>query len=1107
MIVTWDDGMQALTGLAGENVLGCHVLDALADIHPPSRNHKTWHRQALDQLESFLASGDASTLTDIPGDSLRLSSAGVMRVETHPLSIPQGRHWLGGWVYRIKPASGLRVSSRESNTKQVNFLADIMDRSKQPFAAANQDGKFIVANRSFCRLVGYSKKELKGIGWRDLTPLEYQIMEDRLGQEARKTGKPIYCQKEYIHKSGKHISVDLLVHSYHPTADEETLYYSFITDLSDRRQVEEALQKSEARFRSLYMNAPAMIYTIDRHSCLLNVSEHCLEKLGYLREEVEGESIYEIVDDGSRDFLKHQLKAMMTKGIPLRQAPIHVIKSDGSRMKVLLSAISMNNAEGKSEAILCVMEDVSQQEHMGSVQNAMSRISQAVHSVDNLTELYRSIHEIVGRLMPAKNLYIAHYDAEKDEITFPYYIDEIEPPPDPRKPEKGKGLTEYVISTGEPLLVSDERFSEMAAAGLVDEIGAPSVDWLGVPLRVGGRIIGVLAVQSYDLGVRYRDEDLEILRFVSDQVAIAIDRKRADQALKASEERYALAVRGANDGIWDWDIEGGAIYYSPRWKAMLGFREDLIDDRPDEWFGRVHPEDLPRVQADIQAHLDHLTPHFESEFRIFHRDGSYRWVLTRGISVGGMDGKVHRMAGSMTDITARKATEERLLYDAMHDPLTNLPNRLYFLHQLRRALERSRRRPDFLAAVLFLDIDRFKVINDSLGHASGDQMLIAIANRLANGLRLGDTIARFGGDEFSIILEDIDNISDAVHVANRIQEELAHPFYLEGHEVFTSASIGIALTATSYRRAEDLLRDADTALYRAKSEGRGGYQIFDKDMHTRNMRLLNLETDLRRALERSELAIHYQPIISLATGRMTSVEALLRWQHPKLGMVLPSEFIELAEETGLIVPIGEWVLKEACRQTRQWHADGYGHLRLAANLSARQLQDTYLPGMVKRVLYETGLESKDLNLEITESAAMHDLDLSIQTLNSLREQGIDLSIDDFGTSYSSLLYLKRYPVSNIKIDQTFIWDTESPQGANIITAIISMGHIIGLGVIAEGVETVDQLNFLIRQQCDKAQGFLISPPVVASVITEMLRENKSLLPLALVQQQTQPPPP
>src|SRR5437773_9936767 len=401
------------------------------------------------------------------------------------------------------------------------------------------------------------------------------------------------------------------------------------------------------------------------------------------------------------------------------------------------------------------------------------------------------------------------------------------------------------------------------------------------------------------------------------RIGTQLSHKRAQEALKESEERYALAARGSNDGLWDWNLSANVVHFSPRWKAMLGYQEAQVGDRPEEWFERIHDADRERVKEEIAAHQKGLTPHFESEHRVLHKDGSFRWMLSRGVAVHDTSGNPSRMAGSQTDITEGKVS----------DPLTGLPNRLLFIDRVGRLVKHTKRRKDHLFAVLFLDLDGFKMINDGMGHLIGDQLLLGVANRLEKCLRATDTVARLGetftvarlgGDEFTVLLDDLKDPNDAKSAADRLMKALAPPFILGGKEVFTSVSIGIALSNTAYEHAEDMLRDADTAMYRAKSLGKARFEVFDADMRASVMARLQLETDLRGALEREEFRNFYQPIVSLDSGRIVGFEALLRWQHPTRGLLGPEEFILVAEETGLIRELGWWNLREACRQMSDW---------------------------------------------------------------------------------------------------------------------------------------------------------------------------------------------
>jgi len=563
------------------------------------------------------------------------------------------------------------------------------------------------------------------------------------------------------------------------------------------------------------------------------------------------------------------------------------------------------------------------------------------------------------------------------------------------------------------------------------------------------------------------------------------DRKLAEEALKESKERYELAARGSNDGLWDWDLKFGKVYYSPRWKSMVGYEEHDMGDSPEAWFSLVHPDDRKRLEAQIAAHIDGHTSHLEGQFRIAHRDGTYRWVLNRGLAVRDESGEAYRMAGSLTDITEQKVTEQQLLHDAFHDALTDLPNRALFLDRLQHVIKIAKRRWNYLYAVLFLDMDRFKVINDSLGHMTGDQLLIAVSGRLVKCLRPGDTVARLGGDEFAILLDDIKDMDEVSHITERIQGALAPPFPIAGKEIFTTASIGIAVSSTGYEEPEHLLRDADIAMYQAKAHGKARSEIFDVKMYASILSRLQLETDLRSAVEHKAFRMHYQPIMNLKAGKVIGFEALVRWQHPKRGLVYPLEFIPVAEETGLIFALGQWVLEESCRQIKAWQ-DRYPvspPLKLSVNISSKQLSQSDLVTKIAALLKEIGLEPSCLALEITESMIMENTESAIALMTQLRELGVHIHIDDFGTGYSSLSYIHHFPVNALKIDRSFVARMfSSDENLEIIKTIVALAQNLNLDLIAEGMELTDQLALLRDLKCQHGQGFLFSHPLEAEAI-------------------------
>ena len=617
-----------------------------------------------------------------------------------------------------------------------------------------------------------------------------------------------------------------------------------------------------------------------------------------------------------------------------------------------------------------------------------------------------------------------------------------------------------------------------AAAALAQALAAPGTD-----VRRELRRVGADGAESWV------DETMRAVEGAGGPVVLVhttdAGARRGEARLRESEERYALAVEGANDGLWDWDVARRTLYVSARGKAILGYDEGEIGEDPEWWLERLHPDDAERVRAEVAAQLEGERPHVESVHRLRHRDGGYRWTHVRGVAVRGADGRPLRMAGSITDVTERKVAEELLQHNALHDALTGLPNRSLLLDRVGLALRRNTRRGR-RCAVLCLGLDGFKVINESLGHAVGDLLLNAVARRLEQCLRSADTVARLGADVFAVLLDEMHDAGEARMVADRVHEALAAPFALEGRAVFTTASIGIS-AAGDDATADALLRDADTAMYRAKGRGRARSEMFDSGMQAAALQRLHLETDLRGAVERQEFELLYQPVVSLADGRIAGFEALARWRHPQRGVLLPAEFIPAAEETGLIVPLGRWVLREACRQMREWNRRYGAALSVNVNLSPRQFGDAGLAGDVADALRETELPAAFLKLEITENLLMGDAGGAAATLEELKTLGVDLCIDDFGIGYSSLSYLHRFPIDTLKIDRSFICRLGADgQSDQIVRTIVVLAQTLNLRAVAEGVETADQADRLRAMGCEYAQGYRFSHPVPGDAAGAMI---------------------
>jgi len=555
------------------------------------------------------------------------------------------------------------------------------------------------------------------------------------------------------------------------------------------------------------------------------------------------------------------------------------------------------------------------------------------------------------------------------------------------------------------------------------------------------------------------------------------------EQLAASEQRYRRLLDNLHEIVFEIDVEGRLTFLNRAWTETLGYSldESLQQSISDFFHDGDRKVGFSLLHTILNDRLE-----VKQQLRFDCQNGKVVWL-----EVSAHPDRSGGASGILTDITQHKRAAAQLQYTVNHDSLTGLLNRPAFLEYLNRAIERSQQNCTQLFAVLFLDLDGFKLINDSLGHLTGDLLLIAVAHRLKGCLRATDTVARFGGDEFTILLNEVNDISDATRIGDRIHQALTQPFNLGGYEVFISTSIGIVMSTAGGKHTEDFLRDADIALYKAKSQGKATYEVFDALMHEQAVEQLQLETDLRLGIEKGEFEVYYQPIISLGRQQLIGFEALLRWHHPTQGMVSPARFIPIAEETGLIVPLGWWVLRQACSQMRCWQKLYQNQSWIVSvNLSAKQVLQPDLFDRIDQILQETEFERQRLKLEITESTLMNHSEATNAKLRRLSASGIKLSIDDFGTGYSSLSYLHRFPIDTLKIDRSFI-SCLGRQGENLelVRAIMAMARSLGMDAIAEGVETAEQLRQLQKLGCQKVQGYLFSPPIPAEEIAMLLDMN------------------
>jgi len=568
-------------------------------------------------------------------------------------------------------------------------------------------------------------------------------------------------------------------------------------------------------------------------------------------------------------------------------------------------------------------------------------------------------------------------------------------------------------------------------------------------------------------------------------------KSRAD--LRKSEERYALVAQGTNDGLWDWDLQKNEIFFSPRWFAILAI-EETNNPTPDFWFQRIHQEDLRRVTEELKQHLVGATPLIETEMRMRHENGSFRWTLCRGIAVFDDNGTAQRVAGSLTDITEAKVA----------DPLTGLPNRVLFRERLEQCVSRKKRDKTYNFSLLYLDLDNFKLVNDSMGHESGDRLLVSIARRLESCLRDAESIVcRLGGDEFGIVIEGYKPHQAPTSIAERIISSVSTPISIGcGREVYPSVSIGVSFASEDLISVDEIVQAADTAMYRAKEQGKSCYRIFDPAMKRDATKRLSLENELRHAIDNDQLKCHFQPIIETATRRVTGFEALVRWTHEQFGKVSPAEFIPIAEESELIERIGILVLQKSCQQLADWRrADArFNDLQVSVNLSSRQLKSHSLVDQVLNIIAKTGIPPSSLKIEVTESMIMDDPERSASVLSALQQKGVKIAIDDFGTGYSSLSCIHELSPDAVKIDRSFIDSiTKSGDKETIVRAIIALADGLKLDVVAEGIETECQHRILQQMGCKYAQGFLYSHPLAPAelfdfVINKNVKRGFRLVP-------------
>ncbi|MGH9946158.1 MAG: PAS domain S-box protein [Pyrinomonadaceae bacterium] len=1172
--------------------------------------------------------GDEGQLSVVHLDSVWFAAV-IITMLGFFLAVSQVRNFVLHKTYKtLSVKSGESAGIEETLSESEARYRIVTESASDAIITIDHEHTILFVNPAAGKIFGYTVDEMLGEKLFMLMPEHMRGAHAAGMKRYKETGKRNIpwqgVELPALHKDGHEVPIEVTFGEI--KSGDKRFFTAVIRDITVRKQTERSLQESESHYRMLFDSNPNPIFVFDLETLqILAANDESTNHYGYSREEFLEMTLKDLRPPDEVPFLLSQIDVTAASQGKTLHSTRHR-KKDGTIIEVEIAAHPI--MFGGRPARLTLVTDVTTRKRAEIESRVIHEIIQGLATTSNLEELLALVQQSVGQAIYAENFYVALYDKQTDLLHVPFCEDKFDAAAPPQK--LGKGLTAYAFRRGLPTLLTDKAVTELCEQGEIEMVGTPSAIWLGIPLRTPTEIIGVLVVQHYEDESAYTERDIELLSSAGDQIAMAIERKRAEDTLRESEAILAAAQRITHLGSWELDLANledlnkNEVRWSDETYRIFGYEPGQVEVTNELFYNSVHPDDrkhvaqvlaeaveqrkvfniehravLPdkserilhgqaelifdkrtnmpikllgtvqditerrRTNAALHQSEYKLRTLFESmnegltqvdtdeviefvndrlcemtgytreellgkvtldvffddegrrivkkeneqrqkgvsgqyEARIKRKSGEMLSVLVSGAPVVNEKGIVTGTLGMFMDISERKRVEEQLFHDAFHDGLTGLANRARFMDHLSMTIERCRSRHSNYYAVLFLDFDRFKIINDSLGHAEGDELLKQIACRIETSTRTGDLAARLGGDEFVILLSEMLDADDAIEVAERILADLKNPFELNGNEVFITASIGIALSTTGHKCAEDMLRDADIAMYRAKAMGKARYQIFDQALLEQATSHLLLETEMRQALERGEFEMHYQPIIDLATNDLTGFEALVRWRHPERGMIPPDDFIPFAEESGLILPLGRWILTESCRQLREWQ-DAYPRaqsLDISVNLSAKQFLQHDLAEQVSETLNMTGLAPRCLKLEITESYLMENSEKSEAMLDSLRQLGVGLSLDDFGTGYSSLSYLHRLPVNNLKIDRSFVSRmTESEENSEIVRTIIRLAQNLKLNIVAEGIETAEQLDQLNNLNCGYGQGYFFSRPLEAEKAAIFINENpQKLLP-------------
>jgi diguanylate cyclase (GGDEF)-like protein/PAS domain S-box-containing protein len=1125
-MLLWNKTCELMFGLTSQQAIGKTVRDYFPQEQADFFEQKD--REAFAQ----------GIIEDIPEEPIDSYSLG--RRLLHTIKVPlYDENYRPQYLLCISEDITDRKQVEQNLRDSEEIFRLTFDLAPIGIAIATPEGKFLRVNQALGNMLGYTHEEILQLGCTaishpddlpDELPLHQKLLQGEISNFRR--------EKRYLTKDGKVVNAILQTALIRDAQGEPLYLLGQVVDITDRKRAEQVFQQLEARNLAILGAIPDLMLRVRRDGlCLdcifpktndagtfLPIKNSLADVLPPPLLQKQLQAIAQALATGELQLYEHQLEKYDSvtyeevRIVPLGTEEALILVRDISDRKQ--SEIALLESEERLQQIINTISDGLM---VVGKDGKVLFVNPAAESLFKLSQTELLEHSFGLPCVVGEPAEICIQQPTGDLITAEMRVGEINWERQAAYLISLRDITER-YKAKQALQESEEKYRrivETATEGIwiIDRnnstnfvnpqmarmLGYSTEEIMGKSLFDFMDDEGIAIAQSYvkrrrqgiqenhDFKFRRR-EGADLWAIVSTNplfdnngnyagalgmITDITDRKQMEQALYESEQRLEGILCSIQDVVWSASATTlKVLYINLAAEKVFGRPASEFYANPVLWFKIVHPEDKKQVKHHRKMLLE--TGKTELEYRIVQPDGEVRWLYNRSQVVYDASGKPVRIDSIDTDITERKQAEELLQRNAFYDALTDLPNRALFMDRLDHALQRIKRHPNILFAVLFLDLDGFKLINDSLGHLMGDRLLQAFARRLSECLRPSDTLARLGGDEFTILLEDIDTLKDAISVAQRILQSLALPFNLNGQQVFTNTSIGIALSTADYQRSDEILRDADTAMYRAKAQGKGCYAVFNPQMYQLAVSRLQLETDLRRAINHQEFQVFYQPIVWLATGQVTEFEALIRWQHPQRGLILPAEFIPIAEETGLIVPIGQWILKEACQQMKAWQ-DRFKHritLKININLSGKQLREIHFIEQIEQTLAETGLEASSLKLEITESLLIENVEVPTNLFVELRKRDIELCLDDFGTGYSSLSYLHRFPVSTIKIDRSFVSKMKPDNDrSEIVRAIVTLARILRMNAIAEGIETEEQLEQLKALGCEKGQGYFFSKPL------------------------------